>query len=67
MAHRVRSSAAALAPGGIGNIGPGLDVLGMAVTGPGDRVVADRVRESGVFIADAGSPDLPAGSLVVGQ
>ena len=31
----------------------------MAVTGPGDRVVADRVRESGVFIADAGNPDLP--------
>ena len=28
----------AFAPGGIGNIGPGLDILGCAVTGPGDTV-----------------------------
>src|ERR1035437_3834871 len=39
--------AAALAPGGVGNIGPGLDVLGMAVTGPGDRVIAERADEAG--------------------
>jgi homoserine kinase len=51
--------AAALAPGGIGNIGPGLDVLGMAVTGPGDRVIAERVAGGGVTIADPGHPDLP--------
>ncbi|HEV8409671.1 MAG TPA: homoserine kinase [Gemmatimonadaceae bacterium] len=51
--------AAALAPGGIGNIGPGLDVLGMAVTGPGDRVIAERTGSSGVVMADAGHPDLP--------
>lgn len=51
--------AAALAPAGVGNIGPGLDVLGMAVTGPGDRVVAERTAQAGVTMADAGHPDLP--------
>ena len=51
--------AAALAPGGVGNIGPGLDVLGLAVTGPGDRVVAERVNQRGVSMADAGSAGLP--------
>ncbi len=50
--------AAALAPGGVGNIGPGLDVLGMAVTGPGDRVVAERTSQPGVTMADAGHPEL---------
>ena len=51
--------AAALAPGGVGNIGPGLDVLGMAVTGPGDRVIAERAAQRGVTMADAGHPELP--------
>jgi homoserine kinase len=51
--------ASALAPGGVGNIGPGLDVLGMAVTGPGDRVTAERAAASGVVMADSGHPDLP--------
>ncbi len=51
--------ASAIAPGGIGNIGPGLDVLGLAVSGLGDRVIAERVPGHGVTIADAGHPDLP--------
>jgi homoserine kinase len=51
--------AAALAPGGIGNIGPGLDVLGMAVTGPGDRVTAECAGEPGVVMGDSGHQDLP--------
>jgi homoserine kinase len=54
-----RQSAAALAPASIGNFGPGLDVLGVAVTGAGDRVVATRDGSSGVTIDDAGHPDLP--------
>jgi homoserine kinase len=54
----VRTRAAALAPGGVGNIGPGLDVLGMAITGPGDRVIAERAETSGVTIGDAGHPDI---------
>jgi homoserine kinase len=51
--------ASALAPGSIGNVGPGLDVLGMAVTGPGDRVTAERADAPGVTMADGGHPDLP--------
>ncbi len=51
--------AAALAPGGVGNIGPGLDVLGMAITGPGDRVVAERSPGFGVMMVDSGHEDLP--------
>ena len=55
----VSDRAAALAPGGVGNIGPGLDVLGLAVTGPGDRVVAERADQRGVTMADAGNSELP--------
>jgi homoserine kinase len=55
----LRLRAAALAPGTIGNIGPGLDVLGMAVSGPGDRVIAERHDEPGIVIADPGHRELP--------
>ncbi|MFI5311868.1 MAG: homoserine kinase [Gemmatimonadales bacterium] len=51
--------ASALAPATVGNVGPGLDVLGMALTGPGDRVTAERTETPGVTIADAGHPELP--------
>lgn len=51
-------SARAFAPGGIGNIGPGLDILGCAVTGPGDFVRARIGDHRGVVIANAGHPDL---------
>jgi homoserine kinase len=48
------------APGGIGNFGPGLDVLGCAVVGLADRVWAVRDDEhSGVRIDRPGHPDLP--------
>lgn len=55
----MKDRAAAFAPGGIGNVGPGLDVLGLAVSGPGDRVIAERVSGRGVTIADAGHLELP--------
>jgi homoserine kinase len=48
------------APGSIGNVGPGLDVLGLATAGAGDTVVAERAGGSGITIADPGHPDLPA-------
>jgi homoserine kinase len=54
-----RQSAAAIAPACIGNFGPGLDVLGVAVSGPGDRVVATRDGSSGVTIDEPGHADLP--------
>lgn len=48
------------APGSIGNLGPGLDVLGLAVEGRGDSVTAERADAPGVRIADAGHADLPS-------
>jgi len=49
----------AYAPGSIGNLGPGLDVLGAAVTGAGDTVVAEWQDAPGVSMRDAGSAELP--------
>ena len=53
-------SARAFAPGGIGNLGPGLDILGCAVTGPGDLVDARIIDVPGIRIDDPGHPDLPS-------
>jgi homoserine kinase len=49
----------AFAPSSIGNLGPGLDVLGCAVTGAGDTVVAEWCDDSGIVVREAGHPDLP--------
>lgn len=49
------------APGGIGNIGPGLDMLGCAVTGLGDVVELEWSDEQPIdhfHLADPGHPDL---------
>ncbi len=55
----IASRITASAPGGIGNIGPGLDVLGCAVAGARDEITVARRQEPGVEVADAGHPDLP--------
>jgi homoserine kinase len=55
----VRDGVLAYAPGGIGNLGPGLDVLGCAITGAGDEVHAWWTDQPGVRVVDAGHPDLP--------
>lgn len=52
-------SVTATAPGGIGNIGPALDVLGCAVAGARDEVTVEWRQEPGIEVADAGHPDLP--------
>lgn len=54
--------ARAFAPGGIGNLGPGLDILGCALTGLGDAVTATVCEGSGVSLEDPGHPDLPRDS-----
>ncbi len=54
-ARRITASA----PGGIGNIGPALDVLGCAVVGARDEVTVARRDQPGIEVADAGHPDLP--------
>jgi homoserine kinase len=51
--------AIASTPGGIGNIGPGLDVLGCAIAGVRDEVTAEWSDSPGVSLLDAGHPDLP--------
>ena len=56
VATRVRASA----PGGIGNLGPGLDVLGCAVEGVRDEIVAEWCDRPGVVVLDAGHPELPS-------
>jgi homoserine kinase len=50
--------ATAFAPGSIGNIGPGLDILGCAVEGAGDSVTAEFADEPGIFVLDAGHASL---------
>ncbi|HEV8456413.1 MAG TPA: hypothetical protein VGQ24_16085, partial [Gemmatimonadales bacterium] len=53
-------SATAYAPGGVGNIGPGLDILGLALAGPGDSVRAEWTDDRGIRILESGHPDLPS-------
>jgi homoserine kinase len=54
-----RRSVTAFAPGGIGNLGPGLDILGLALAGAGDTVKAEWSDVPGISILDSGHPDLP--------
>lgn len=49
----------AFAPGSIGNVGPGLDILGLAVAGAGDEVTVEHVPGDRITVHDAGHPDLP--------
>lgn len=55
----MRESATAFAPGSVGNVGPGLDILGLAVAGAGDRVTIRWRDDEQVVVSDAGHPDLP--------
>jgi len=55
----MRQTATAFAPGSVGNVGPGLDILGLAVAGRGDEVTLTRSSTSGIVVEDAGHPDLP--------
>jgi homoserine kinase len=48
----------ATTPGGIGNVGPGLDVLGCAIAGARDEVIAEWSDEPGITVLDPGHPDL---------
>lgn len=59
----MRDRAAAFAPGSVGNVGPGLDILGLAVAGAGDRVELVWRDDGEAVIADAGHPDLPTDPL----
>lgn len=56
---RPLQTARASAPGSIGNFGPGLDILGCAVTGLRDIVEAKFTDRPGVHVDDTGHKDLP--------
>src|ERR1043165_2573104 len=56
-------TATAFAPGSVGNVGPGLDILGLAVAGRGDAVTLLQSDGAGISIADSGHPELPADPL----
>jgi homoserine kinase len=49
----------AFAPGGIGNLGPGIDILGCAVTGLGDSVTATIADDGAIHVDDSGHSALP--------
>ena len=51
--------ARAFAPGSVGNVGPGLDILGLALKGRGDVVEVALRDGSGIEVLDAGHPELP--------
>lgn len=55
----MRTTATAFAPGSVGNVGPGLDILGLAVAGAGDEVTIEWREGGGIVVRDAGHPDLP--------
>ena len=49
----------AFAPGTVANLGPGFDVLGLAVTGAGDAVTAERAADGEIRVLSSGHPDIP--------
>ena len=55
----MRQTATAYAPGSVGNVGPGLDILGLAVAGRGDEATFILRDEPGIEIVDPGHPGLP--------
>jgi homoserine kinase len=55
----MKVSVTAYAPGGVGNVGPGLDILGLALAGAGDTVRAEWTDVPGIQILDPGHPELP--------
>ncbi|MDQ5857715.1 MAG: homoserine kinase, partial [Acidobacteriota bacterium] len=48
----------AFAPGTVANLGPGLDILGLAVAGAGDTVTAERSGDREIRIRSSGHPDI---------
>jgi homoserine kinase len=55
-------SARAFAPGTVANLGPGLDILGLAFDGAGDDVRVTRVPGSGIAVDVVGPGEIPRDS-----
>jgi len=54
------TSVRVFAPGSVGNVGPGLDILGLALAACGDRVEATWDQSHEIVIADPGHPSISA-------
>lgn len=54
-----RQAVTAFAPATVGNVGPGLDIVGLAVEGPGDVVRAEWTDGTGVRVLEPGHAELP--------
>jgi len=53
----------AFAPGTVANLGPGLDILGLALKGAGDTVFVERSAGRDVTIRSSGHPDIPSETM----
>ncbi len=53
------SSVRAFAPGTVANLGPGLDILGLALEGVGDEVVVSRSGTPGLTVEVFGASEIP--------
>jgi len=60
MVSGLMKRATAYSPGSTSNVGPGFDCLGIAITGLGDRVTAERASASGVRIRSVSDPRIPS-------
>ncbi len=60
MSEPVFTQVRAYAPGSVGNVGPGLDILGLAVAGLGDRVTARVNGGNTLSVIVAGESRIPA-------
>ncbi len=56
----MRERAIAFAPGSVGNVGPGLDILGLAVSDLGDEVELEWRDDQAMVVTEPGHPDLPS-------
>jgi homoserine kinase len=59
----MRHTATAFAPGSVGNVGPGLDILGLALAGRGDEVTLTRHDGHGIVVEQPGHVELPTDPL----
>jgi homoserine kinase len=55
-----RQPATAFAPGSVGNVGPGFDILGLAIEGIGDRVTVDLEKSGPVVVRGIDASLVPA-------
>ena len=63
MVSGLMERATAYAPGSTSNLGSGFDCLGIAITGMGDRVAAERSSSPGVRVRSVSDPKIPTDPL----